>query len=68
VLLVDKDSPVTQSWLKKYAGSNLNYLKDLKVSFNSVTQLGAVYTGGKYESLLKDKTRKTLNDDGLNLF
>jgi hypothetical protein len=68
VLLVNKDSPVTQSWVKKYAGSNLKYLKDLKVSFNAVTQLGAVYTGGKYESLLKDRTRKSLNDDGLNLF
>jgi len=67
-LLVDKDSPVTQTWVKKYAASNLNYLKDLKISFNAVTQLGAVYTGGKYESLLKDKTRKSLNDDGLNLF
>lgn len=68
VLLVDKDSPVTQTWVKKYAGSNLNFLKDLKVSFNAVTQLGAVYTGGKYENLLKNKSRKSLNDDGLNLF
>lgn len=67
-LLVDTDSPVTQTWVKKYAGSNLNYLKDLKVAFNSVTQLGAVYTGGKYENLLKGKTRKSLNDDDLNLF
>jgi Peroxidase len=68
VLLVNKDSPVTQAWVKKYASSNLNYLKDLKVSFNAVTQLGAVYTGGKYESLLKDRSRKSLNDDGMNLF
>ena len=67
-LLASNDSPVTQTWVKKYAGSNLNYLKDLKVSYNSVTQLGAVYTGGKYESLLKNKSRKSLNDDGLNLF
>lgn len=67
-LLVDKDSPTTQTWVKKYAGSNLNYLKDLKSSYNAVTQLGAVFTGGKYESLLKDKPRKALNDDGLNLF
>ena len=67
-LLVDKDSPVTQSWLKKYAGSNLNYLKDLKISYNAVTQLGAVYTGGKYENLLKNKGRKSLNSDDLNLF
>lgn len=66
--LVDKDSPVTQTWLKKYAGSNLNYLKDLKVSYNAVTQLGAVYTGGKYENLLKNKSRKSLNSDDLNLF
>ena len=68
LLLVDKDSPVTQTWVKKYAGSNLNYLKDLKVSFNAVTQLGAVYTGGKYENLLKNKSRKSLNSDDLNLF
>lgn len=68
LLLVDKDSPVTQTWVKKYAGSNLNFLKDLKVSYNAVTQLGAVYTGGKYENLLKNKTRKSLNSDDLNLF
>ena len=67
-LLVDKDSPTTQSWLKKYAGSNLNFLKDLKSSYNAVTQLGAVFTGGKYENLLKNKPRKSLNDDDLNLF
>lgn len=63
MLLADKDSPTTQTWLKKYAGSNLNYLKDLKVSFNAVTQLGAVYTGGKYENLLKNKPRKSLGDE-----
>ncbi len=61
-LLLDPDSPVTQAWLSKYGTSNLSFLKDLKIAFNSVTQLGAEYTGGKYESLLKDKPRKTLSD------
>jgi hypothetical protein len=42
------------------------YEKDLKVAYNAVTQLGAEYTGGKYESLLKNKKRKTLNDDELD--
>ena len=43
--------------------SNLKYLKDLRTAYNSVTQLGAKFTGGKYESLLGNKKRKTLNDD-----
>jgi hypothetical protein len=46
----------------------LYYTKDLGTAFNAITQLGAVYTGGKYENLLKNKPRKTLNDDDLNLF
>jgi catalase (peroxidase I) len=66
--ILDPDSPVSQSWLKKYADSNLYYTKDLGTAFNAITQLGAVYTGGKYENLLKNKPRKTLNDDDLNLF
>mmetsp|Transcript_17578 Transcript_17578/g.42774 ORF Transcript_17578/g.42774 Transcript_17578/m.42774 type:complete len:459 (+) Transcript_17578:193-1569(+) len=66
--ILDPDSPVSQAWLKKYADSNLYYTKDLGTAFNSITQLGAVYTGGKYENLLKNKPRKTLNDDDLNLF
>ena len=66
--ILDPDSPVSQSWLKKYADSNLYYTKDLGIAFNAITQLGAVYTGGKYENLLKNKPRKTLNDDDLNLF
>lgn len=66
--LTDTRFPVTQTWVKKYSGSNLNYLKDLKISYNAVTQLGGVFTGGKYESLLKGKSRKTLNDDDLQLF
>ena len=66
--LLDKDNPPVQSWLNKYAGSNLSYLKDLGVAYNSMTQLGAEFTGGKYENLLKNKPRKTLNDDDLNLF
>jgi hypothetical protein len=66
--LLDPNTPTVQTWLVKYAGSNLNYVKDITVAFNSVTQLGAVYTGGKYESLLKGRPRKSLNDDELNLF
>jgi hypothetical protein len=64
--IMDVDNPTAVAWLKKYADSNLSYTKDLKIAFNSLTQLGAVYTGGKYESLLKNKPRKSL-DDGLNL-
>jgi len=67
-IILDPDSPTSQSWLKKYAESVLYYNKDLGISFNSVTQLGAVYTGGKYENLLKNKPRKTLNDDDLKIF
>jgi len=62
-MLLDSNFPTAQSCLQKYASSNLNYNKDLAVAFNAVTQLGAVYTGGKYESLLKGKPRKSLNDD-----
>lgn len=61
-LLTDKDLPGTQSWVAKYAGSNINYQKDLNIAFNSMSQLGGEYTGGKYESLLKNKPRKRLND------
>jgi hypothetical protein len=67
-LLVDPQIPQAQQWVSKYAGSNLNYIKDLSVAYNSITQLGAVYTGGKYESLLKNRPRKSLNNDDLNLF
>jgi hypothetical protein len=64
-VLLDKNTPTSQAWLNKYAQSNLAYLKDLSVAFNSVTQLGAEYTGGKYESLLKNRPRKSLNDDDM---
>ena len=67
LLLDTKNNPTSQAWITKYAGSNLNYLKDLNIAYNAVTQLGAVYTGGKYESLLKNRPRKSLNDE-LNLF
>jgi len=66
--ILDPDTPVCQAWLKKYADSNLYYVKDLSRSFNSITQLGAVYTGGKYENLLQNRPRKSLNSDDLNLF
>jgi hypothetical protein len=66
--ILDPDTPVCQAWLKKYADSNIYYVKDLGSSFNAITQLGAVYTGGKYENLLKNRPRKTLNNDDLNLF
>lgn len=67
-LLTDPLLPTTQTWLQKYAGSNLAFVKDLNASYNSVTQLGAIYTGGKYSDLLQNKKRKSLNDDNLNLF
>jgi len=61
-LLTSQDLPGTQNWVSKYAGSNINYQKDLNIAFNSMSQLGGEYTGGKYESLLKNKPRKRLND------
>lgn len=61
-LLTNKDLPGTQTWVSKYAQSNLNYQKDLGIAFNSMSQLGAEFTGGKYENLLKNKPRKRLND------
>ncbi|KAL7558441.1 hypothetical protein ACA910_015780 [Epithemia clementina (nom. ined.)] len=67
-MLTDPNAPTSQTWLTKYAQSNLNYVKDLTASYNAVTQLGAVFTGGKYENLLKNRTRKSLNNDELNLF
>jgi len=62
-LIVDDKSPGAQIWLGKYSQSYLNYQKDLGVAFNSITQLGGEFTGGKYENLLKNKPRRTLNDD-----
>jgi len=64
-LLLSKDLPTAQSWVTKYGSKPLLYEKDLKVAYNALTQLGGEYTGGKYESLLKNKKRKTLNDDDL---
>jgi hypothetical protein len=52
--------------VNKYGSKPLLYEKDLKVAYNSLTQLGVEYTGGKYESLLKNKKRKTLNDDEMD--
>lgn len=66
-ILTDKNNPSAEAWLGKYAGSYLNFNKDLLVAYNAMTQLGAEYTGGKYENLLKDRKRKTLNDDDLGL-
>lgn len=65
-LLLSKDLPTAQSYVNKYGAKPILYEKDLKVVYNSLTQLGAEYTGGKYESLLKNKKRKTLNDDDLD--
>ncbi|KAL3827496.1 hypothetical protein ACHAXA_003765 [Cyclostephanos tholiformis] len=65
-LLLSKDLPTAQSWVTKYGSKPLLYEKDLKVAYNALTQLGAEYTGGKYESLLKNRKRKTLNDDDLD--
>lgn len=61
-LILDKQNPGAGIWLSKYAQSYLNYQKDLGIAFNSLTQLGGEYTGGKYENLLKNKPRKTLGD------
>ena len=65
-LLLSKDLPTAQSWVTKYGAKPLLYEKDLKVAYNALTQLGVEYTGGKYESLLKNRKRKTLNDDDLD--
>lgn len=65
-LLLSKDLPTAQTWVNKYGSKPLLYEKDLKVAYNALTQLGVEYTGGKYESLLKNKKRKTLNDDNLD--
>jgi len=62
-LILDKENPQPSIWLAKYSKSYLNYQKDLGIAFNSLTQLGGEYTGGKYENLLKNRPRKTLNDD-----
>lgn len=59
--LLSKNGPQSQ-WVQSYAQSNLKYLKDLRTAYNAVTQLGGKFTGGKYESLLGNKKRKTLND------
>jgi len=64
--LLSKDLPTAQSWVAKYGSKPLLYEKDLKVAYNAVTQLGAEFTGGKYESLLKNRKRKSLNDDSLD--
>jgi hypothetical protein len=66
-VLLDSENPTAQSWVNKYGSSNLSYLKDLGIAYNAVTQLGGEFTGGKYENLLKNKPRKTLNDDDLGL-
>lgn len=62
-LILDKSNPTPYTWLQKYATGDLIWRKDLGVAYNAVTQLGAEYTGGKYENLLKNKPRKSLNDD-----
>ena len=67
-IILDPNLSTAQGWLNKYSSTNIAYLKDLNIAYNSLTQLGAVYTGGKYENLLKNRPRKSLNDDGLNLF
>eukprot|EP00566_Odontella_aurita_P012604 CAMPEP_0113584430 /NCGR_PEP_ID=MMETSP0015_2-20120614/33107_1 /TAXON_ID=2838 /ORGANISM="Odontella" /LENGTH=495 /DNA_ID=CAMNT_0000489495 /DNA_START=70 /DNA_END=1554 /DNA_ORIENTATION=+ /assembly_acc=CAM_ASM_000160 len=56
-VLLDANNPTAGQWVNKYAGSYLNYNRDLSIAYNAVTQLGAEYTGGKYESLLKNRKR-----------
>uniref|UniRef100_A0A7S4SNS9 Plant heme peroxidase family profile domain-containing protein n=1 Tax=Ditylum brightwellii TaxID=49249 RepID=A0A7S4SNS9_9STRA len=62
-VLLDPKNPTTLTWLSKYSQSDLNYKKDLTIAYGAITQLGAEYTGGKYENLLKGKPRKSLNDN-----
>jgi hypothetical protein len=62
-LILDPQHPSCGIWLGKYATSYLNYQKDLGVAFNSLTQLGGEFTGGKYENLLKNRPRKSLSDE-----
>uniref|UniRef100_A0A7S4NET6 Plant heme peroxidase family profile domain-containing protein n=1 Tax=Odontella aurita TaxID=265563 RepID=A0A7S4NET6_9STRA len=62
-LLLDKENPTSQAWVNKYGQSVLSYNKDLGIAYGAVTQLGAEFTGGKYENLLKNKPRKSLSDD-----
>jgi hypothetical protein len=38
--LLSKDLPTAQTWVQKYGSKPLIYEKDLKVTYNSVTQLG----------------------------
>jgi len=61
-LILDKNNPTIYTWLQKYAAGDLIWRKDLGVAYNAVTQLGAEFTGGKYENLLKNRPRKSLND------
>jgi len=61
-LILDKENPGASIWLSKYAQSYLNYQKDLGIAVNAMTQLGREFTGGSYESLLKNRPRKTLSD------
>jgi hypothetical protein len=58
-LLTDPDSPTSQTWLNKYATSNLSYLKDLDVAFNSITQPRGFYTDGKSFSRAVETRRMT---------
>lgn len=62
-LLLDKENPTSQAWVNKYGQSVLIYNKDLGIAYGAVTQLGAEFTGGKYENLLKNKPRKSLSDE-----
>lgn len=64
--LLSNELPTALQWVQKYGSKPLLYEKDLKVAYNALTQLGAEFTGGKYESLLKNKKRKTLNNDELD--
>ena len=61
--LLAKGSGETYTWVKNYATSNLKYQKDLRTAYYTLTELGGKFTGGKYESLLGNKKRATLNDN-----
>ena len=53
-------TPGMRSVIAKYAEQNLTYLKDVGKTYDRVTQLGGVYTGGKYDSLLSGREKEKL--------
>lgn len=42
-------------WIAKYGTERLTYIKDIGKTFYRVTEVGGVYTGGKYAALLDNR-------------